>query len=46
VYTWIWRRLPGPAAVKAVQAVALVALVAALLWYLAFPWLLPRIPIG
>lgn len=45
MYGWIWRHLPGPPAIKAVEAALLVALVAATLWYLAFPWLLPRVPI-
>ena len=46
MYSWIWRHLPGPAVAKAVQAVVLVVPVAALLWYVVFPWLLPRIPVG
>lgn len=46
MYSWIWRHLPGPVAVKTVQAVVLVVLVAALLWYVVFPWLLPLIAVG
>ena len=46
MYGWIWRRLPGPAALKAVEAVVLAGAVAALLWFVAFPALLPMFPVG
>ncbi|MDQ0378167.1 hypothetical protein [Amycolatopsis thermophila] len=44
MYAWIWRRLPGPAAVKAVTALVLVLGVIALLLFVVFPWLDPMLP--
>jgi hypothetical protein len=44
VYTWIWRHLPGPFAVKFVEAVLLIAAVLALLFLVVFPWAEPRLP--
>jgi hypothetical protein len=44
VYAWIWRRLPGPFAVKLVQAALLIAAVLALLLLVVFPWAEPRLP--
>lgn len=44
MYSWIWRKLPGPSAVKVIQAVVLVAAVTALLLFVVFPWLEPRLP--
>lgn len=46
MYGWIWHRLPGRAALKAVEAVLLAGAAAALLWYVAFPALLPLLPVG
>jgi hypothetical protein len=43
MYAWIWRHLPGQWPVKAAAAAALVAAFAALLWYVAFPWLEPKV---
>jgi hypothetical protein len=44
VYSWIWRHLPGLPAVKALQALVLVAAVVALLLFVVFPWVEPRLP--
>ena len=44
MYVWIWRRLPGPTAVRVLQALLLCAAVAALLLFVVFPWVEPRLP--
>lgn len=44
MYGWIWRRLPGGTALRLLQALLLVALVSALLLFVAFPWIEPRLP--
>ncbi|HVK20330.1 MAG TPA: hypothetical protein VM677_03110 [Actinokineospora sp.] len=44
MYGWIWRHLPGPTAVRAVTALLLVAGVVALLMFVVFPWLEPKLP--
>ncbi|MFL6161894.1 MAG: hypothetical protein ACJ74U_06660 [Jatrophihabitantaceae bacterium] len=44
MYVWIWRHLPGAVALRVLQAALLVALVAALLLFLVFPVLEPRLP--
>lgn len=44
MYSWIWRHLPGLPAVKALQALVLVAAVVALLLFVVFPWVEPRLP--
>jgi hypothetical protein len=44
MYSWIWRRLPGPLPVKLLQALVLVAAVVALLFGVVFPWVEPRLP--
>ncbi|NIH77624.1 hypothetical protein [Amycolatopsis viridis] len=44
MYGWIWRRLPGPAGVKAAVALVLVLGVIALLLFVVFPWLEPMLP--
>ena len=44
MYTWIWRHLPGPLAVKFVEAALLIAAVLALLFFVVFPWAEPRLP--
>jgi hypothetical protein len=43
MYVWIWRHLPGAPPAKAATAVALVMVAAALLWYVAFPWVEPKV---
>ena len=44
MYGWIWRRLPGPVAVRALEALALAIAVVALLMLVVFPWLSPLLP--
>lgn len=44
MYSWIWRHLPGPVAVRMVTTVILVAGVVALLLFVVFPWLDPLLP--
>jgi hypothetical protein len=44
MYSWIWRRLPGGTRAKALLAVVLVLAVAALLLFVVFPWVEPRLP--
>jgi len=44
MYGFIWRILPGGRVAKTVQALILIAAVVALLWYVVFPWLEPRLP--
>ena len=44
MYVWIWRRLPGPTAIKVAQATLLIAAVCALLLFVVFPWLEPHLP--
>jgi len=44
MYSWIWRHLPGPRAVKLLQALVLLAAVLTLLMLVVFPWVEPRLP--
>ena len=44
MYTWIWRKLPGSLSLKMIQAALLIALVVALLLFVVFPWVEPRLP--
>jgi hypothetical protein len=44
VYAWIWRRLPGGTSSRAAVAVVLVLAVVALLLFVVFPWVEPRLP--
>jgi competence protein ComGC len=44
MYSWIWRHLPGPRAVRLIEALLLVAVVVAVLMFVVFPWLEPRLP--
>jgi hypothetical protein len=44
MYSWIWRRLPGPLVVRAVLALVLAAAVVYGLFEYFFPWLDPRLP--
>ena len=44
LYGWIWRKLPGSKAVKALVALVLCTLVVVLLFTVVFPWLEPRLP--
>jgi hypothetical protein len=44
MYTWIWRHLPGPVAVKTLEALVIVVALVALLFFVIFPWLEPYLP--
>jgi hypothetical protein len=44
MYVWIWRRLPGPTALRVLQALGLFLAVVALLFFVVFPWLEPYLP--
>ncbi|MQY05152.1 hypothetical protein [Actinomadura macrotermitis] len=43
MYGWIWRNLPGTWQVRTAIALALVVALCAVLWYLVFPWLEPKV---
>jgi hypothetical protein len=43
LYAWIWRRLPGEGPTKVLIALGLVLVAVALLWYVVFPWLEPKL---
>jgi len=43
VYAWIWRHLPGTWRTKTATALGLIAAVAAVLWYVVFPWVEPKV---
>lgn len=45
MYSWLWRLLPGPTAVKVCEAIALLLLVLWLLMAVIFPALEPHLPI-
>jgi hypothetical protein len=44
MYTWIWHRLPGGTRSKALLAFVLAAV--ALLLFVVFSWVEPRLPFG
>lgn len=44
MYGWIWRHLPGGTASRALLSLVLVVAVAALLLFVVFPWVEPRLP--
>jgi hypothetical protein len=44
VYVWIWHRLPGNVAAKLAGCLVLLVGVCALLFFLLFPWVEPRLP--
>ena len=44
MYAWIWRRLPGGIRSKALIALLLFLAVTALLLFVVFPWVEPRLP--
>ena len=46
MYTWIWRHLPGPLALRLLQTLILVAVVSLLLLFVVFPWVEPHLPIN
>ena len=44
MYTWIWRHLPGPLALRLLQTFVLLAAVVAVLFFVVFPWVEPHLP--
>jgi hypothetical protein len=46
MYVWIWRHLPGALTWKVLQVALLVAAISALLLFVIFPWLEPKLPIN
>ena len=44
MYEWLWRKLPGGFAGKMSGCVALLVGVLALLFFVIFPWVEPRLP--
>lgn len=44
MYSWLWRHLPGPKAVKFVEALILLLLVVAALFTWVFPWVAETLP--
>ncbi len=44
MYAWIWHRLPGGTGSRTAIAVVLVLAVVALLLFVVFPWVEPRLP--
>jgi hypothetical protein len=44
MYGWIWRHLPGSTGLRALQALVLLLAVCALLLFVVFPWIEPRLP--
>ncbi|MDQ1681978.1 MAG: hypothetical protein QOG52_2545 [Frankiaceae bacterium] len=44
MYGWIWRQLPGGRGAKVLGCVLLLAAVLALLFFVVFPFVEPRLP--
>ena len=44
MYGWIWRHLPGGTTSRALLALLLSLAVCALLLFVVFPWVEPRLP--
>lgn len=44
MYSWIWRHLPGPAAVRGLLVVGIIAAVVLLLFTVVFPWAVTWLP--
>lgn len=44
MYSWIWRHLPGPVALRAAITAVLVIAAISLLLFVVFPWLDPLLP--
>ena len=43
MYTWIWRHLPGNLSVRILQVIVLILIVCALLLFIVFPWIEPKL---
>ncbi|WP_169945898.1 hypothetical protein [Microbispora sp. H11081] len=46
MYRFLWRRLPGGTALRLSVVLLLTGVAMAALWYVVFPWLAPRVPLG
>ncbi len=46
MYIWIWRHLPGGTAIKGTVAALLVLGPCSLLFFVVFPYIEPRLPLG
>jgi hypothetical protein len=44
MYVWIWRRLPGPLALRLLQVLLLLAIAVCVLFFYVFPALEPLLP--
>lgn len=44
MYGWIWRKLPGDTWAKVAGSTLLILLTVALLLFVVFPWVEPRLP--
>ncbi len=44
MYSWMWRKLPGPWPAKLIWSAAGLVAVVALLFTVVFPWVEPRLP--
>lgn len=44
MYTWLWRKLPGGVPGKVAGCFVLLLAVVALLFFVVFPWVDPRLP--
>jgi hypothetical protein len=44
VYTWLWRKLPGNTPAKVAECFVLFLAVVAVLFFLVFPYVEPRLP--
>jgi hypothetical protein len=43
MYVWIWRHLPGNLSVRLLQVTLMIVVVAAILLFLVFPWIEPKL---
>ncbi len=43
MYVWIWRQLPGNLYLRLGQVLVLIAAASALLLFIVFPWLEPKL---
>lgn len=43
MYLWLWRHLPGGVASKVAGMLTLAVAAIALLWFVVFPWVTPRL---
>jgi hypothetical protein len=45
MYGWVWRQLPGSAAVRTGTVTMLASALLAALWFVVFPWAASHLPI-